>query len=36
MNDLSPFNEQFQEVINIIESARGRAYRKVNEEFNVS
>ena len=33
MNDLSPFNEQFQEVINIIESARGRAYRKVNEEL---
>lgn len=31
--DIQPYNEQFQKVINIIESAKEHAYRKVNEEL---
>ena len=31
--DIQPYNEQFQKVVNIIESAKERAYRKVNEEL---
>ena len=31
--DIQPYNEQFQIVVNIIESAKERAYRKVNEEL---
>ena len=30
---IQPYNEQFQKVVNIIESAKERAYRKVNEEL---
>ncbi len=33
MNNLLPNDGQFQEIIDIIESARERAYRKVNEEL---
>ena len=33
MGELMPYGEQFQKVIAIIESARERAYRKVNEEL---
>ncbi len=33
MNDLAPYNEQFQKIVDIIDSARERAYRKVNEEL---
>jgi len=33
MNELMPYNEQFKTIIDIIESARDRAYRKVNEEL---
>lgn len=33
MNELMPYNEQFEIIINIIESAKERAYRKVNEEL---
>nr|WP_302697044.1 PDDEXK nuclease domain-containing protein [uncultured Ruminococcus sp.] len=31
--DIQPYNEQFQKVVNIIKSAKERAYRKVNEEL---
>ena len=31
--DIQPYNEQFQKVVNIIESAKERAYRKVNEDL---
>lgn len=31
--DIQPYNEQFQKVVNIIESAKERTYRKVNEEL---
>lgn len=31
--DIQPYNAQFQKVVNIIESAKERAYRKVNEEL---
>ena len=31
--DIQSYNEQFQKVVNIIESAKERAYRKVNEEL---
>ena len=31
--DIQPYNDQFQKVVNIIESAKERAYRKVNEEL---
>lgn len=31
--DIQPYNEQFQKVVNIIESAKERAYRKVNAEL---
>lgn len=31
--DIHPYNGQFQKVVNIIESAKERAYRKVNEEL---
>ena len=31
--DIQPYNEQFRKVVNIIESAKERAYRKVNEEL---
>ena len=31
--DIQPYYEQFQKVVNIIESAKERAYRKVNEEL---
>lgn len=31
--DLQPYNEQFQKIVNIIETARERAYKKVNEEL---
>lgn len=31
--DIQPYNEQFQKVVNIIESAKEHAYRKVNEEL---
>ncbi len=33
MDDLTPYSEQFQEIVNIVESARERAYRRVNEEL---
>lgn len=33
MKDLNPYGEQFEKVIDIIESAKERAYRKVNEEL---
>ena len=32
MSDLTPYNEQFEKIVNIIESAKERAYRKINEE----
>ena len=31
--DIQSYNEQFQKVVNIIESAKERAYRKINEEL---
>ena len=31
--NLQPYNNQFQQVINIIETARENAYKKVNEEL---
>ncbi len=31
--DLQPYNEQFQTIVNIIETAKERAYKKVNEEL---
>ena len=38
MSDLTPYDVQFEKVVNIIKSAKERAYSKVNEEliFNVS
>lgn len=33
MKDLKPYSEQFETVIDIVESAKERAYRKVNEEL---
>lgn len=33
MSDLTPYNEQFEKIVNIIESAKERAYRKINEEL---
>ncbi len=33
MNELMPYDEQFKIIIDIIESAKERAYRKVNEEL---
>ena len=33
MKDLKPYGEQFEKVIDIVESAKERAYRKVNEEL---
>ena len=33
MNDLTSYNDQFQKVVDIIENAKERAYRKVNEEL---
>lgn len=33
MSDLTTYGEQFEKVVNIIESAKERAYRKVNEEL---
>lgn len=33
MNHLTPYNGQFQKVVDIIENAKERAYRKVNEEL---
>ena len=33
MSDLIPYSEQFEKIVNIIESAKERAYRKVNEEL---
>lgn len=32
MSDLIPYGEQFEKVVNIIESAKEDAYRKVNEK----
>ena len=33
MSDLTSYNEQFKKIVDIIESAKERAYRKVNEEL---
>ena len=33
MRDLTPYDVQFEKVVNIIKSAKERAYRKVNEEL---
>ena len=33
MNELIQYGEQFEKIIDIIESAKERAYRKVNEEL---
>ena len=33
MRDVIPYVEQFETIVNIIESAKERAYRKVNEEL---
>ena len=33
MSDLIPYGEQFEKIVDIIESAKERAYRKVNEEL---
>lgn len=33
MKDLKPYGEQFEKVIDIVECAKERAYRKVNEEL---
>ena len=33
MGELISYNEQFEQVVDIIESAKERAYRKVNEEL---
>lgn len=33
MNDLKPYGDPFERIIEIIESAKERAYRKVNEEL---
>lgn len=31
--ELQPYNDQFQQVVNIIETARENAYKRVNEEL---
>lgn len=31
--ELQPYNEQFKKIVNIIETAREHAYKKVNEEL---
>lgn len=33
MGDLAPYGEQFEKIVGIVEAARERAYRKVNEEL---
>ena len=33
MGEVIPYREQFEHIVNIIESAKERAYRKVNEEL---
>ena len=33
MGELIPYREQFEHIVDIIESAKERAYRKVNEEL---
>lgn len=33
MGDLAPYGEQFEKIVDIVEAARERAYRKVNEEL---
>lgn len=33
MSDLTPYDEQFKKIVDIVESAKERAYRKVNEEL---
>ena len=33
MSDLITYGEKFEKIVNIIESAKERAYRKVNEEL---
>ena len=33
MSDLTPYGEQFEKLVKIIESAKERAYREVNEEL---
>ena len=33
MSDLIPYGEQFKKIVDIIESAKERTYRKVNEEL---
>jgi hypothetical protein len=33
MSDLISYGEQFEKIVDIIESAKERAYRKVNEEL---
>ena len=33
MSDLIPYSKQFEKIVDIIESAKERAYRKVNEEL---
>ena len=33
MSELAPYGEQFEKIVDIIESAKERAYRKVNEEL---
>lgn len=32
MSDLIPYSKQFEKIVDSIESAKERAYRKVNEE----
>lgn len=31
--EIQPYNDQFRDIVNIIEAARNRAYKKVNEEL---
>ena len=33
MTDLTEYQGHFEQIVNIIESAKNRAYRKVNEEL---
>lgn len=33
MSDLIPYGEQFKKIVDIIEFAKERAYRKVNEKL---
>lgn len=33
MNELLPYQKQFQQIVEIVEAAKARAYRKVNEEL---